>query len=364
MVDEIVHPSQVDNENEVEEIDNQGLMRELEARADTASVDPEVRFDDARESFLKDAVLHEDGTITGGPALIEQEDELHDSEKHLPFSARDVARTIDGKVDERFVESDSEPDAPAADDIPDEVWVNRPVAERELWERVRPRHVRREAARVKALKLPAAAINRIEKYHPDLQTKTSESLEVMNYATVLLLQAIARAIVGRKGAAHSVRFEDLRQVCANTRELQFLLPLSGSLDNSALMSGNDRQDLHDNQRGAASNSRIEPDAGQSTLNRAAFARLATAVTKPSASEVTETPSNGAVAYEEVIDENSAVNFTPEKVNGKRKLSSQEKHKPSKAQKRGSVGRSKTDAGAVIPSNGLSNFFKRIDAASN
>merc|ERR1711924_181864 len=118
------------------------------------------------------------------------------------------------------------------------------------------------------------------------------------------------------------------------------------------MSGTDRQDLHDNQRGAASTSRIEPDPGQSTLNRAAFARLATAVTKPSASEVTETPSDREAAYED-IDENSPANVTPEKVNGKRKLSSQEKQKPAKVQRRGSAGRSKADAVAVMPSNGIS-----------
>jgi len=272
----------------------------------------------------------------------------------------------DEKGEERFVDSDSELEVPA-EEIPDETWMSRPATERELWERVRPRNVRREAARVKALRLPAAPISRIEKLHPDLVTKTSESVEVINYATVLLLQAIARATVGRKNVGQSVRFEDLRQVCANTRELQFLLPLSGTLDNTALVPGNDKHDLHDTHRGANSSARIEPEAGQSMLNIAAFARLAAAVPAPSAQEVSDTPAHAANDLEEVVvNESSAQNLTPEKANGKRKLQVKEKPRASKTPRRGSVGRSKTEAGAeaVTLGSGISNFFKRIEAAAN
>merc|ERR1719326_2743888 len=73
------------------------------------------------------------------------------------------------------------------------------------------------------------------KVHPDLPMKSSESLEIINYATVLLLQAMVQASVrGRKAAGQTVRLEDIKQVCLNNRELQFLLPLNATLDASAL----------------------------------------------------------------------------------------------------------------------------------
>jgi len=373
LIEELAQPSSIGRENEpsLNEAMLDGIVNP--SFVETEKEDEGIQYDAAIMSLEtihnggEDASFNEDGTITGGPMLGQffgDGDEGQNNEREFPVSVPNVEAASDEKVDERFVESDSEPDMPVADDIPEETWMSRPVAERELWERLRPRHVRKEAARVKALRFPLAPISRLEKLHPDLQTKTSESLEVINYATVLLLQAIARATVGRKSAGHFVRFEDLRQVCANTRELQFLLPLSGTLDNSALVQGNDRVDVHDAHHGAASRAYMEPDVGQSTLNRAAFSRLASAVPVPSAREVTETPTDGAVASEEVVDECSAANFTPEKVTGKRKLQPQDKQKSSKASRRGSVGRSKTDAGAVTPSNGLSNFFKRIDAVAD
>merc|ERR1719317_1048830 len=57
----------------------------------------------------------------------------------------------------------------------------------------------------------------------------------MNYAAVLLMQAVIRHAVRDKGAGRvRVQFADVRRACAGVRELHFLAPLDSTLDASAL----------------------------------------------------------------------------------------------------------------------------------
>lgn len=168
----------VENTNlETGAVTKEGLGEEIADPTIEVANDEETYHDDdmidRTQSLCNDASINEDGTITGGPTS--GDDFGDDSELPSKF---DLKASIDAKVDESFVESDSDPDVPVADDFPDEAWTRRPAQERELWERMRPRHVRREAARVTALKFPNAPINRIEKLHPDLQTKTSDFMQM------------------------------------------------------------------------------------------------------------------------------------------------------------------------------------------
>merc|ERR1719265_1586867 len=102
------------------------------------------------------------------------------------------------------------------------------------------------------------------RHHPDLHSKTSESIEIISYATVLLLRAMAQATVVGKKTNSTVHLGDVNQVCLNSKELHFMSPLSATLDASAF-------DLVP----ASKHADAEPKAavagpGQSTLNAAAF----------------------------------------------------------------------------------------------
>jgi len=118
-------------------------------------------------------------------------------------------------------------------EVPDEPWAQWSRQERELWERVRPRHLRREALEIQSLRFPAAVVNRIMRLHPDLQMKSSESQEVISLSTVILVKALAKAVVRGKLPGQRVTMEDVRSACGNVKELQFLQPLSSTLDASA-----------------------------------------------------------------------------------------------------------------------------------
>jgi len=223
----------------------------------------------------EDVHLNEDGTLTGGPAAACNDSEEEELEKNplesnflghdntVPRAQRSTrpAELSDGSSDgEEGVEEQA---------LLDEDWKDLPPGQRELWERVRPRALRREAARVKALKLPAATMNRLTRLHPDMQTKTSDALETINCATVLLLQAVAQATIrGRKAGGRRVKLDDVKQVCLNNRELQFLLPLSATLDASTLST--DAMDGATSKAAAAT--RVAAGPGQSTLSSSTFAR--------------------------------------------------------------------------------------------
>jgi len=192
-----------------------------------------------------------DGTFTGGPAT-------------------EVEANDDGSSDgEDAVGLSGMPDSTQGP-VPEEAWKSRPRAEREMWERVRPRAVRREAASVKELTFPAATMNRLMRLHPDMHSKTSDALETINCATVLLLQTVAQATIrGRRAVGQRVKLDDVKQVCLSNRELNFMLPLSATLDPSTLCMS--RHDADDG-AGVKGIARVVAGPGQSTLSSAIFGR--------------------------------------------------------------------------------------------
>lgn len=120
----------------------------------------------------------------------------------------------------------------AEEPLPDEPWLHLPPQQRELWEKVRPKAIRREAQRLRGLRLPIAPLSRLMRLHPASQVRSQEAVEIINYSTVLLLQAVSRFVDKRK-PGQIVQFEDLREACPGILELQFLQPFQGILDASA-----------------------------------------------------------------------------------------------------------------------------------
>lgn len=294
----------------------------------------------------------------------------------------------------------------------DEPWMSWPAAERDMWERVRPRALRREAAQVQALRLPASTIGRIMKLHPSLGARSSEALEVVNYATVLLLQAVARS-AAKGSASQRVQFQDVRQTCLNASELQFLLPAQGAFDASALTLRAEATFADGDADGAAVEpappnpgavrrgrkagaSAAGPGQGQSMLNSSLFARHAAPATLggttlpgtpmlpetsapgtpvsglpapgapvPAAAEATGV-SGHATGGLILADAEDVPECTPEKPGEKRKLPSSSKKTPKKAPRTGSSARkpaaktaARSSSGAAPASNGgLADFFRR------
>jgi hypothetical protein len=335
------------------------------------------------EEVHDDVCLNTDGSLTGGPEddpFREALDEEPLGEKSFPTSLP-AARTADvevaaehtSQVAEENAGSDAEDAADLAEEapLPHEAWMSRPAAERELWERVRPRPLRREAARLKQLRFPAAAINRLMRLHPDLQTKSSEAMEIVNLATVMMLQAMARASIrGRKASAQTIRFEDVRKLCLGKQELNFLLPVNSTLDSSALVArGEAEKDDHPGAVQAAGNhgATTPVGPGQSTLNASAFSRATASLQALPPEEVMATPAGP----QEVTDADSAGEFTPEKAPAtkKRKAPDSEKKATGKVPRRG-AGRSKaarssgpSGTAGISGSSGITNFFRRLDAAA-
>lgn len=274
--------------------------------------------------------------------------ELHgDAERGLDVLPRaDLAppEDIGASSDEEEVGRDP------AEALLEESWKNRPAEERELWERVRPRALRREAARLKQLKLPGTTISRLMKLHPDLCSKTSEALETINCATVLLLQHVAQAAVrGRKSAGQRVKLDDLKQVCLNSRELNFLLPLGATLDASTLAMS--RHAPNDNATSKAAANAQELSAGQSTLSTAAFTRNVSHVDGEEGDEDLD-----VVTVQGNLE---APAKTPqEKKGSKRKLPPSTKKASSKAARQEKVASPVKPAGAA----GLANFFKKSEVS--
>lgn len=139
---------------------------------------------------------------------------------------------LEAKPSEPSEASEDEGQAEDGGALPEEPWERWSRRERELWERVRPRHLRREAHQVQGLRLPAAVLTRLLRLHPQMHSKSSEALEIINHSTVLLLQAVAKAAVRGKAPGKRVSFEDVKSACGGQKELHFLQPLSCTLDAS------------------------------------------------------------------------------------------------------------------------------------
>lgn len=317
------------------------------SRADAHDVASEAVDDDFFAPFLNG---NDDGTFTGGPAA----DDLEAFRQEEPLALDGVALAEAAPAEESDESADEGNVAGGVDEppLPAEAWAERSAKERELWERVRPRAVRREAARMKELKLPNAAVNRLMRVHPDLQTKSSEALEIINYATVLMVQAAAQASVrGRKAAGQTVRLEDVKQVCLQNRELNFLLPLSATLDASALSV---THQIHDDGDEVAGKRVIAAAPGQSTLNSATFTRTAAPP-----QEATEDAPEEALDGVDVQEKREVKAQTPAKKGNKRKLPPSAKKAASKAPRQKSPVRKEEKAPASLAS-----FFKRPEAQTS
>jgi len=292
----------------------------------------------------------------------------------------------------------------APEELPEESWEQRLSAdvssstpsqlseERLLWERVRSSAVRREAAHVQSLKLPAAVLARLVALHPELRLKTGEAMELINYSAVLMVQAVAkaaardaaRAIGG--GKCTRVQFKDIRKVCLESKELQFLQPLNGTLDPTALMlrrgdyaaEGADvgfDEDGHLVNAATASKKVVGRQArgkpmveGQSRLGVSAFAKSAG-------------PALATDDAEEALDENADPNAaepgeaTPDRcqeaeqapaqpaARGKKRAAptSTEKASAKKAPRKPAAGGKKTQAAPAAAGGGLGRFFTPVAA---
>jgi len=272
--------------------------------------------------------------------------------------------------------SDEEPlragrGAEAEEPLPEEPWAHYPPEEQELWERARPRHLRREAQQARALRFPMTALNRLMRLHPGLQMKSSEAQEVISLATVLLLKALAKSAARSKGPGQRVGFEDLKTACAGTKELQFMQPFSCSLDATALVLRGGGEAAGDLSTAAASRAaprgggRGAPkplETGQSSLG-AAFAL--NAAHEADEEVEAETAAEAAPAAAEVTPEREAAK---PKETGKRKAPSSAQKPASKAARRGPAPKKAAEAGKAekiaspAPAGGLANFFRRADTA--
>lgn len=248
-------------------------------------------------------------------------------------------------------ESDGSSDVGEVEALLEEDWKDKPLAERELWERVRPRAVRKEAARVKQLKLPLATVSRLMKVHPELTAKTAESSEIINYATVLLLQAMAQATVrGRKAAGQTVSLADVKQVCLNNRELHFLLPLSATLDASAIAI---THQIHEDDGNKAPKPGKAAPAGQRTLSSATFGANAAQV--PVDADNEDETDLDIVTVQGNLELKEK---TPqEKQGSKRKSPQTDKKAAAKAPRQGANAREKPAKAPVERVKSIASFFK-------
>lgn len=192
------------------------------------------------EAFLEEAQLQDGGATTAGVALKDKLDESdHEMAELERLGAEMPGREADvlSEASEEEVQEEKFEDH----DLEDEPWMSYPHRERELWERLRPRALRREAKQIRALRFPTAAVNRLMRLHPNLPMKSSEAVDVINYSSVLLLQAVIKAAARGKSGGQRVQFEDVRNACLNFKELQFLHPVSSTLDASALVVRNHQE---------------------------------------------------------------------------------------------------------------------------
>jgi len=241
-------------------------------------------FDQGADLDMQDTVPARSEPSLEGAALAEDAfARLDAQERALP--SEEPEQEQDGSSEA----SDDEPMGDAAaeaglgsttSELPDEPWARWSRQERELWERVRPRTLRREALEVQGLRFPAAVVNRIMRLNPDLHMKSSEAQEVISLSTVILVKALAKAMVRGKLPGQRVTMEDVRSACGNLKELQFLQPLSCTLDASAsiLRKGDVDAPAAEERPGQASKrSKVGPPIpGQGTLSVSAFTANAAA----------------------------------------------------------------------------------------
>lgn len=142
------------------------------------------------------------------------------------------AKAVDGSGDEEASEQEGDVPRQAVEELPEEEWMSWPHRERELWERVRTKALRREAQVLRSLRLPAAAVVRLMKMHPRLQGQSADVRELIGLATVLLLQATVKVTSRGKAPGQRLTYEDLKQVCNSSKEFQCLQPLASTLDSS------------------------------------------------------------------------------------------------------------------------------------
>ncbi|CAJ1375222.1 unnamed protein product [Effrenium voratum] len=162
------------------------------------------------------------GALSGGREV----DEDHELclEDTLPgeVAPQNLQEALDAELDEdslprdldaeELLEQVEASDASQEGALAPEEWESWSRQEREMWERIRPRHVRREAQQVQSLRLPGAVVTRLMRLHPQLQAKTAEVMEVLNLATVLLLQAVVKAAARGKAPGQRTSFEDVVRI--------------------------------------------------------------------------------------------------------------------------------------------------------
>ncbi|CAE7216037.1 unnamed protein product [Symbiodinium sp. KB8] len=134
--------------------------------------------------------------------------------------------------DEQETEVQTAPAEPAGEVLPEEHWERYSRDEREMWERLRPRALRREAQQVRSSLAPEVVIKRLARLHPDLKARSDEVIKIINFSSVILLQATARAAARGKAPGQRVTWKDLKSAIAGAKELQFLQPLTGTFDPS------------------------------------------------------------------------------------------------------------------------------------
>jgi len=276
--------------------------------------------------------------------------------------------------------------------LPEEPWEFFPPQEREMWEKIRPRALRREAAELRAMRLPTAAVNRLMRLHPHLPMKSGEAIDIINYATVLLMQAVVRAAVREKGGGRvRVQFADIRKACVGVRELQFMHPLEHTLDASAVVMRPDHSllaglDGTGNDGGRAAGhaavggggggaargvSRAVPlGVGQRTLSMGAFATASVPIPGAAAALEAEAeeaaPEDAHVAAAEGAESEGEVTPNPREterstVVKKRKAPASATKGPSKAPRR--VEPPQKAQAAPAPA-GITAFFRRAPAVAN
>lgn len=178
--------------------------------------------DDDNEETLEQNVLEAAETLEGFDDAAAQE-----FLQHLDAAIPDAE-----SEDEQETEVQTVPAEPAGEVLPEEHWERYSRDEREMWERLRPRALRREAQQVRSSLAPEVVIKRLARLHPDLKARSDEVIKIINFSSVILLQATARAAARGKAPGQRVTWKDLKSAIAGAKELQFLQPLTGTFDPS------------------------------------------------------------------------------------------------------------------------------------
>eukprot|EP00933_Yihiella_yeosuensis_P050953 TRINITY_DN48763_c0_g1_i1.p1 TRINITY_DN48763_c0_g1~~TRINITY_DN48763_c0_g1_i1.p1 ORF type:complete len:432 (-),score=131.81 TRINITY_DN48763_c0_g1_i1:106-1347(-) len=332
---------------------------------------------------LEDLLDNVEDTVPGGSqALLAATGLLDDQDGTTTVAGDEVAAALErlgnelpGDLSE---DSDDDP-GPREEPLPAEPWQSYPARERELWERQRPRALRREAQDVRSLRLPQTAVTRLMRLHPHLPLRSAEAVEIINLSTVMFLQSVTRAAARGSGKTSGgiIGFEDLRQACQQIKELQFLHPLNCSLDPSSFVLRKTVGDEAEDGKTAKRNGIAKSAEGSAQL-RAGQARLGAAFLNAKKKDGEEEEEEDAVEAEEVPEHDGEV--TPkqqerseapgsEKVGSKRKAPPSSSKKAGKAPRRASddkkprIEKKKVEGDTPVPAGkSIAGFFRRIDTA--